>query len=471
MCPGHVPGSRSDKVSERSTTLAPASDAKSKAPPLPGTHRTSAATQGGSRTALRSKPVEISFGVEAQASRIADYLGLDVLERLVDQVLRDIQVLEVQRIRDADEARLFWRYAPVAADGRLERLLVASENHGHLGPLDKGARDDVSVHCLVCDLVRKAPRCQVGEADPERVAVRLLADVADDYVFDSWCLRLIDAEDVEAPDHVRVHPRSRVVLSQSIDVEDVYVRDRQSRHQLHVLGEELGLALVDLCHGYRLDDGRLVVGVLDGRHAEEDVATLEHLVPYLDHEVADTLDAVTVQRERLLVLSEPDRGHLHEAALYSGAEIRVGFDPVDEHHAVGLGGDPVHVYGYPTLRLPKLHDLHRGAYRRPTELLRDAKRLQDLDLPLGRSPAVTPHRRHDKRLRFHLLQDRDETAQDLVYLRDAAAPSGERHAHTRPDNRSYLFPAQLLSQLRFDALNARSGKPLPDLDNPRELHL
>src|SRR5215213_8942560 len=87
------------------------------------------------------------------------------------------------------------------------------------------------------------------------------------------------------------------------------------------------------------------------------------------------------------------------------------------------------------------------------------------------SPSVTTHRRHDKRLRFHLLQDRDETAQDPVYLRDASAPSSERHAHTWPDGRSYLFPAQLLSQLRFDALDARPGKPLPDLDNLGELHL
>src|ERR687898_965924 len=215
----------------------------------------------------------------------------------------------MQRVRYTDEARLFRWNAPVTADGRLERLLVGIEDHGHPRPLDKGARDDVGVHGLVFDLVRKAPRCQVGQADPEGVAVRLLADVAHDYVLDGRRLWLIDAEDAEASDHVRVHPRPRVVLSQRVDVEHVYVRDGQSRHQLHVLGEELGLALVDLCRGYRLDDGRLVVGVLD------------------------------------------------------------------ERHAVGLGGDPVHVYGYPTLRLPKLHDLHRGAYRRPTELFRDAKRL------------------------------------------------------------------------------------------------
>jgi hypothetical protein len=59
MCPGHVPGSRSDKVSERSTTLAPASVAKSKAPP--------------------SESFEESFGIEAHIFRVVDYLGFGVL--------------------------------------------------------------------------------------------------------------------------------------------------------------------------------------------------------------------------------------------------------------------------------------------------------------------------------------------------------------------------------------------------------
>src|SRR5918998_6914734 len=122
----------------------------------------------------------------------------------------------MQRVRYADEARLIGWDAPVAADGCLERLLVAREDHRHLRPLDKGAGDDVGVHGLVFDPVREAPRGQVGEADPERVAVRLLADVADDYVLDGGRLRLIDAEDAEASDHVRVHPRPRVVLAQGI---------------------------------------------------------------------------------------------------------------------------------------------------------------------------------------------------------------------------------------------------------------
>src|SRR5215211_7693241 len=171
------------------------------------------------------------------------------------------------------------------------------------------------------------------------------------------------------------------------------------------------------------------------------------------------------------MLSKPDRGHLHEAALYIGAEVRVGFDPVDEHHAVGLRGDPVHVHGHLALCLSELYDLHRGAYRRPTKLFRDAQRLEDLDLPLCRSTAVAPHRRHDKRLCPHLLQDRDERAQDPIYLRDAAAPSRERHAHTGPDGRSYLLSAQLFPQRLLDALDAWPRELLPDLDHLRELHL
>src|SRR5829696_235307 len=451
MCPGHVPGSRSDTVSERSTTRAPASDAKSKAPP--------------------SKLLEVPFGIEAQLFGIAYYLDLLVPERFLEEVLGDVEVLEVQRVRDADEARLLGGDAPVAAYGRLERLLVARQDHGHLGPLDKRARDDVGVHGLAFDLAGQPPRGQVSEANSQGIAVRLLADVADDQVLDGGLLRLLDAEDAEASDHIRVHPRPRVVLAQRVDVEHVYIRDGEIRHHLHVLGEELHLALVDLGGGYRLDDGRFVVGVLDGRNAEKDVARLEHLVPDLYHEVADSLDAVAVQRERLLVLSEPDRGHLHEAALYGRAKIRVGFDPVDEHHAVGLGGDPVHVHRHPAIRLPELDYLHRGAYRRATGLLRNAQRLQDLDLSLGRGPAVAPHRRHDKGLGPHLLYDRDKTAKNPIYLRDAATPRRERHARTGPDGRGYLLSAQLLPQRRLDVLDARPQELLPDLDHLRELHL
>ena len=168
------------------------------------------------------------------------------------------------------------------------------------------------------------------------------------------------------------------------------------------------------------------------------------LVPDLDHKIADALDSVAVQRERLLVLAQADSGHLHQAALYVGAKIRVGFDPVDEHHAVGLRGDPVHVHGHPAPRLSELDDLHRRTYRRAAEFFRYAQRLQDLDLSLRRGPAVAAHRGHDKGLGLHLLQDLDEGTYDPIYLGDAAASRGERHAHPGFDGRGDLPPPQLL---------------------------
>src|SRR5918995_636674 len=335
MCPGHVPGNRSDTVSERSTTLILASSAKSISPPQ------NPSTGAGFEPAPRSGPslskrFEIPLGIETQLFGVSDHLDLRVSENFVDHVFRDVEVLEVKRVRDAYEARRFGGNAPVTADGRPKRFLVVREDHGHLRPLYKGAGNDVGVHGFTFYLVCEALRGQVGEADSQGVAVRFLTEVADDQVLDGGFFRLLDTEDAEAPDHVGVHPRPRVVLAQSVDVEDINVRDGEIGHHPHVLGEQLGLALVDLISGYRLDYGRLVVGVLDGRHAEEDVARCEHLVCDLDHEVADALDAVAVQRERLLVLAEPDGGHLHEPALYGRAEIRVGFDPVYEHDAVGL---------------------------------------------------------------------------------------------------------------------------------------
>src|SRR5919107_68892 len=449
------------------------------APPAPGATAAPSgpfALSGRTRTAptsgwSTSKRFEAALGVEAQVYGVADHFGFGVGEDLVDQVFGDVDVLQVQGVRDADEARLPGRDAPVTADGRLDGLFIVREDHRYLGPLDERARDDVRVHGFVCDAAGEALRRQVGEADTQGVAVRLVADVAHDDVLDGGRIGFFHTEYAEASDHVGVHPGPRIVLAQGVHVEDVYIGDGEFGHHPHVLGEQFGLTLVDLICGYRLDYGRLVVGVLYGRHAEEDVARREHLVCDLDHEVADALDAVAVQRERLLVLAEPDGGHLHEPALYGRAEIRVGFDPVDEHHAVGLGGDPVHVHGHPALRLPELYDLHRRADRRATEFLRDAQRIQDLDLTLGRGPTMAPHRRHDKGLRFHLFQDRDERAQDLVYPGDAAATGRERDAHTGPDGGGYLLPFQLLPQRRLDALDARTRELLPHLDHLRKLHL
>src|SRR5215204_4190386 len=53
-----------------------------------------------------SKRFEIPFGIETQLFGVSDHLDLRVPENLVDHVFRDVEVLEVKRVRDADEARL-----------------------------------------------------------------------------------------------------------------------------------------------------------------------------------------------------------------------------------------------------------------------------------------------------------------------------------------------------------------------------
>src|SRR5215211_3903796 len=117
MCPGHVPGNRSDTVSERSTTLILASSAKSISPPQKPSAGVGSKPAPMSGSSL-SKRFEISFGIETQLFGVSDHLDLRVSENLVDHVFRDVEVFEMKRVRDADEARLCGGNAPVTADGR-----------------------------------------------------------------------------------------------------------------------------------------------------------------------------------------------------------------------------------------------------------------------------------------------------------------------------------------------------------------
>src|SRR5215211_3774702 len=304
MCPGHVPGSRSDKVSERSTTLAPASDAKSNTPPSPIEHPPPG-------RAVREPPYAQNPSKYPSVSKRSPW-GSPTTSASAFCSTSSTRFSETYRCSRCSVFGMRTKRVSSGGTPQLQRTAVRSASSSLARTMGTFARSiKVLVTTLAFDLAGQPLRRQVGETDSQGVAVRLLADVADDHVFDGGRLRLLDAEDAEASDHVRVHPRPRVVLAQSVDVEHVYIRDGEIRHHLHVLGEQLHLTLVDPSRRYRLDDGRFVVGVLDGRHPEEDVARLQHLIPDLDHEVADALDAEAVQRERLLVLAEPDRGHLH----------------------------------------------------------------------------------------------------------------------------------------------------------------
>src|SRR5215211_3002187 len=324
---------------------------------------------------------------------------------------------------------------PVLVELRFRRLsheldVAVLQDHRDLRPLHEGAGHHVGVHGGAVYGAEKAFGREVREAGAQGIAVRLVAHAADDDVLCVRALWLLHPQDAEATDNVRVHPRTAVVFAKSVDEQNVHLFYGQGGHIAHVLPEQLLLALADVLGLYGLYLRRLVVGVLDQSQPKEDAPRTQDLLAYLDHVVLDPGYPVAVQLERRGVLAQPDRGHLQETALCRPAKVSVRLDPVDDHDPVGLRGVAVHVHRYPTLRPPYLGDLHGGEDLSLAELLRDTQRLQHLHLPLGRRPAVAPHRRHDERIGTLLLQRTHQRPQDDVYLRNTAAAGRKRNPHS-----------------------------------------
>src|SRR5918997_622195 len=90
--------------------------------------------------------LQVPVLVELWLRRLSHDLDVAVLQRFVHQILGEVDVLQVQRVRDADEAGLFGRDAPVAPDRSLQSLPVVLEDHWDLRPLYEGARHYVGVH-------------------------------------------------------------------------------------------------------------------------------------------------------------------------------------------------------------------------------------------------------------------------------------------------------------------------------------
>src|SRR3712207_6833240 len=283
-------------------------------------------------------------------------------------------MLQVERVRDAHHTGLFGRDAPVAPDRSLQSLLIVLEDHRDLRPLHEGAGHHVGVHDVAVYGVEKAFGRKIREAGAQGIATRLFAHATDDNVLRVRALRLLDPQDAEATNNVRVHPRPTVVLAKSIDEQDVHLFYGQGGHIAHVLLEHLLLALADVLGLYGLYLRRLVVGVLDQSQPKEDAPRTQDLLAYLDHVVLDSGYPVAVQLERRGVFAQTDRGHLQETAFRRPAEVGVRLDPVDHHDPVGLRGVAVYVHRYPPLRPTYLGDLHGGEDLSLAELLRDAQR-------------------------------------------------------------------------------------------------
>ena len=116
---------------------------------------------------LGAEAREVVILAELHLGGVLHDLDVAVWERLVHEVLGHVQVLQVQRVWDTDEAGLLEGSAPVAADGGFKCLLVLRQDHWRIGPLDEGAGEDVGVHRLAINLLQQSLCGDVREPMPK----------------------------------------------------------------------------------------------------------------------------------------------------------------------------------------------------------------------------------------------------------------------------------------------------------------
>ena len=233
-----------------------------------------------------------------------------------------------------------------------------------------------------------------------------------------------------ASDDVGVHAGARDVLAHLLDDQHVDGRERQPRHPLARALEQPPLARLEVRGVEGLDEGGLVVAVLDDAEAEADARPGQHLATDGgDDRLVAVLDVGPVVLDRAFVLAEPDRHHLEEAGLDRALEVGVRLHAVDQADPVGLGRVAVEPHGQ-AQRLAHLHDVHGGAHRAAHGRLGDAIVLQDRELPLGGPAPVAAHGGEDERPGAQVLEVADGGADDRVDVGDppAARAHGDRVA-------------------------------------------
>jgi len=169
-----------------------------------------------------------------------------------------------------------------------------------------------------------------------------------------------------------------------------------------------------------------------------------------------------MRRLRALLLAEPDRDHLEQAAFDGAAKRGMRLDAIDDDDGVGLGGKLVDVDGQPVVELGQLHDLHRRADRRPDRLFGNAEMRKDFRLAFRCRTAVAAHRRHDERSPAGLLNRVDCHLRQQGDIGDAPAADGNRDGIARPNpvDRARFF--QLLGQRPRGIVQPRSVESLAD---------
>ena len=85
-----------------------------------------------------------------------------------------------------------------------------------------------------------------------------------------------------------------------------------------------------------------MVGIFDQSDTTENLAARKDVASPGTDELAQTVDAESVNRQRALLLAEANERHLHQAALVAAVKVRVRLDPVNENHARRLEHIPIH---------------------------------------------------------------------------------------------------------------------------------
>ena len=240
------------------------------------------------------------------------------------------------------------------------------------------------------------------------------------------------------------------------------------RHPTARVGEQCGLVGEDRLGGEGFDASRFLVAPLDERDPGEDLPLLEHdRHDVVDHRRPTVFDDGLVVDGGTRLLAEPDHRHLRQSALDRAREHRVGLDPIDEHHVVGLARDSIEQHREAELGFAEGDRVHARHDRAATGRLGDAVRLEQLDLPLGRSPAVAPHRGHDERLGSERAQMRDGRGDRRRDVGDAPTSGGDRHAIAGPHLLAEIERRQRLGHPRRDVIDLGAADRLAHQEERR----
>ena len=171
--------------------------------------------------------------------------------------------------------------------------------------------------------------------------------------------------------------------------------------------------------------------------------------------MVELVHALGMEELGALLFAKPNGDHLHQARLDRSPEIGVRLDPANRDHRVRLEGVAVEPDRNVPFDLAEVDRIHARQERTAHRLFRDAVVRDQLQLPFGGRPAVTPHRRDDERLGAELAHLVDDSAHDLVDPVDTATPGRDRDSLPGAEAIADSGPAELGSDRGTDVADLR----------------